>query len=91
MEPYAQGDAGPVADAAGQYSQAAEHVPMDVLRLSGIFRFLEQFLHPWHTLSFLGLFDSVPGKDVKIPFLIEGCELPDCQEPVLAQVIQGPG
>ena len=54
MEPDAQWDTRPIADALSQDTKPAGHMPMNVSRLCGIFRFLEQFLHLWHTVPFLG-------------------------------------
>ncbi len=46
METNGQRNTGPVSDAAGQDSKAAEHMAMDILGLCGIFRFLKEFFMP---------------------------------------------
>lgn len=68
MKPDGQKDAGPVAGIPSQDDKAAEHVPVDVFRLRGSPRFLEQLLHTWHAAPFLGLFYSVAYEYMEVPF-----------------------
>ncbi len=72
MEPDAKGDSCPAAGAASQNAKAAKHVPMDVFRLGGVLRFLEQSLYAWDMPTLLGLFDPIPNQDMEAPFFIEG-------------------
>ena len=57
----------PAADAPGQDAEPAEYMPVDVFRLGGILRLLEELLDSRHPASFLGLFHPVTDKDMKVP------------------------
>ena len=88
MEPDAQGDACPVAGAACQDAEPAEHMPMDEPRLCRIFRFLEQLLDPRHAPPFLGLLHPIAYKDMEAPFFVKRGMQPDSGEPASAYAIQ---
>ena len=52
MEADGKRDAGPLFVTAGKDAEAAEHMAMDIFRLCGVFRFLEQLFHSGHPASF---------------------------------------
>lgn len=91
MEPDTQRNARPIADAPGQDTKPAEHMPMDVFWLCRIFRFLEQFLHSGHTTSFFGSFHAVTYKDMEVPFFVKRRILSDRREPAPPDILQRPG
>jgi hypothetical protein len=64
---------------------------MDILWLCRILRFLKEFLNSGHASAFFGLFNTVPYKDVKVPFLIEREGIFYSREPTVPKRIQRPG
>lgn len=78
MEPDTQKDTDPATDV-----QPSKHVLTDILWLCRILGFLEQFLHAWHSPTFLRLFYAVTFKNAGVFFVVKGCIFPDGQKPEL--------